>query len=97
MDSSADLLLQAAREALWACMYASMPLLIPILVVGLVIGVVQAATSVNEATLSFVPKLAVTALVLVVGRRDDSRRDGDLHSYHDRADRARRSLTCLRG
>ena len=34
--------------------------------VGLVVGVIQAATSVNEQTLTFVPKLAVIALVLVV-------------------------------
>ena len=33
---------------------------------GLVVGIVQAATSVNEQTLSFVPKLVVTALVLVL-------------------------------
>jgi flagellar biosynthetic protein FliQ len=31
-----------------------------------VVGVIQAATSVNEQTLTFVPKLAVTALVLVI-------------------------------
>ena len=36
------------------------------LVVGLLVGVVQAATSVNEQTLTFVPKLAVVAVVLVV-------------------------------
>jgi flagellar biosynthetic protein FliQ len=34
--------------------------------VGLVVGIIQAATSVNEQTLSFIPKLAVTALVFVV-------------------------------
>ena len=42
-------------------------LLLPALVVGVVIGVLQAATQVNEMTLSFIPKLLVTALVLVVG------------------------------
>jgi flagellar biosynthetic protein FliQ len=36
------------------------------LAIGLVVGIVQAATSVNEQTLTFVPKLAVVALVLVV-------------------------------
>jgi flagellar biosynthetic protein FliQ len=34
--------------------------------VGLLIGIIQAATSVNEQTLTFIPKLAVTALVLVL-------------------------------
>ena len=37
-----------------------------LLAVGLVVGVIQAATSVNEQTLTFVPKLVVTALVLVM-------------------------------
>jgi flagellar biosynthetic protein FliQ len=36
------------------------------LVVGLVIGVLQAATSINEATLSFIPKLAALAVTLAV-------------------------------
>ena len=44
----------------------SLLLVIGILVVGLVVGVIQAATSVNEQTLSFIPKLAITALVFVV-------------------------------
>ena len=35
--------------------------------VGVVIGVLQAATQINEMTLSFIPKLLITALVLVVG------------------------------
>jgi len=42
-------------------------LLLPALVVGVVIGVLQAATQINEMTLRFIPKLLVTALVLVVG------------------------------
>jgi flagellar biosynthetic protein FliQ len=42
------------------------PVLLSALAVGLVVGVVQAATSVNEQTLTFVPKLGVIALVLVL-------------------------------
>merc|ERR1711969_543132 len=42
------------------------PVLIASLAVGLLIGLIQAATSVNEQTLTFVPKLAITALVLVL-------------------------------
>ena len=41
-------------------------MLLATLAVGLVVGIVQAATSVNEQTLTFVPKLVVTAFVLVV-------------------------------
>ena len=41
-------------------------MLLATLAVGMVVGIIQAATSVNEQTLTFVPKLAVTAVVLVV-------------------------------
>ncbi len=42
------------------------PLLIPALVVGLLVGMFQAATQINEMTLSFIPKLAVIGLALVL-------------------------------
>ncbi|HHJ13666.1 MAG TPA: flagellar biosynthesis protein FliQ [Gammaproteobacteria bacterium] len=42
------------------------PLLLSALVVGLLVGMIQAATQINEMTLTFVPKLAVVALVLLV-------------------------------
>lgn len=45
------------RSALWAVLVISGPLLAVALGVGLFIGVIQAATSINEATLSFIPKL----------------------------------------
>lgn len=41
-------------------------ILLPALFVGLLVSMFQAATSINEQTLSFVPKLLVTILVLVV-------------------------------
>ncbi len=41
------------------------PLLLSALVVGLLVGMLQAATQINEMTLTFVPKLMVVALVLV--------------------------------
>ena len=52
------------REALLMISYISAPLLLAALFVGLLIGVVQAATSINEMTLSFIPKLI--ALVLAI-------------------------------
>lgn len=52
------------RGALWAVMKISAPLLIVALGVGLFIGVIQAATSINEATLSFIPKLIAIGLAL---------------------------------
>ena len=54
------------RGALWAVMMISAPLLLVALGVGLFIGVIQAATSVNEMTLSFIPKLVVMGLALSI-------------------------------
>ena len=42
------------------------PILIVLLVVGLVIGILQAATSVNESALAFIPKLIAVGLVIAV-------------------------------
>lgn len=53
-----------AQQTLWITALAAAPLLIPALITGLLLGMVQAATSVNEATLTFVPKLIILALML---------------------------------
>jgi flagellar biosynthetic protein FliQ len=54
------------REAFYTGMLVAAPLLIVSLLVGLVISVLQAATSIQEFTLSFVPKLIAIAVVLVL-------------------------------
>lgn len=59
-------LLALADRMLWVTALVAAPVLLASMAVGLVIGVVQAATSVSEQTLTFVPKLVVIALVLVV-------------------------------
>jgi len=64
MDTST--VIELGTQALWMTVLISAPLLAVALAVGLVIGIVQAATSVNEATLSFIPKLAAMALTLAV-------------------------------
>ncbi|WP_230281162.1 MULTISPECIES: flagellar biosynthetic protein FliQ [unclassified Croceicoccus] len=66
MESDALPLLALADRMLWITALVAAPVLIASLAVGLLIGLIQAATSVNEQTLTFVPKLAVTALVLVL-------------------------------
>jgi flagellar biosynthesis protein FliQ len=66
MESDPDFFMGLAQQALWTTALASMPILIPVLIVGLLVGIVQAATSINEATLSFVPKLIVVAVVLAL-------------------------------
>jgi flagellar biosynthetic protein FliQ len=55
-----------AREALWMTILISAPLLGVALIAGVLIGVIQAATSINEMTLSFIPKLAALALVIAI-------------------------------
>lgn len=65
MDEMQNMLALADRM-LWTTALVAAPILIASLGVGLVIGLVQAATSVNEQTLTFVPKLGAIAVVLVV-------------------------------
>ena len=65
MDEMPQLLALADRM-LWTAGLIAAPVLLASLAVGLVIGLVQAATSVNEQTLTFVPKLGAIALVLVL-------------------------------
>jgi len=59
-------LLALADQTLWVTALIVGPVLIAALLIGLVVGIIQAATSVNEQTLTFVPKLAVIAVVFVV-------------------------------
>ena len=50
------------RIAFWQIIIAAGPLLAIALAVGLIIGIIQAATSINEMTLSFVPKLVIVMI-----------------------------------
>ena len=59
-------LLALADQTLWVTALIVGPVLVAALTVGLLVGIIQAATSVNEQTLTFVPKLAIVALVFVV-------------------------------
>ena len=61
-----DYFIGVAQQALWILALACAPILIPALIAGLVLGMVQAATSINEATLTFVPKLIVVAICLAL-------------------------------
>ena len=54
------------QQALWVTMMIAAPMLGSALAVGLLIGMIQAATQINEMTLSFIPKLLVLVLSLVV-------------------------------
>ena len=56
----------AGQQGLWVLLMVSAPVLLVVLVVGLVVSVFQAATQINEATLSFVPKIIAAVVVLAV-------------------------------
>lgn len=62
----ADYFVGVAQQSLWVLALASAPILIPILVVGVLLGMVQAATSINEQTLSFIPKIIVVGGMLAL-------------------------------
>lgn len=65
MDN-ADFFIGIAQHALWVAALSCGPILIPALITGILVGMFQAATSINEATLSFIPKVMVVGFVLVV-------------------------------
>ena len=54
------------QQALYVMLVLSAPLLLVALVVGLVVSILQAATQINEMTLSFIPKILAVFTVLVL-------------------------------
>lgn len=61
-----DIVITVGREALFMIVVLAGPLLASALLVGLLIGVLQAATQIQEQTLSFIPKLLALAVALIV-------------------------------
>lgn len=61
-----ETVLSQSNEALKLALLLGAPLLLTSLVVGLVIGLFQAATQINEMTLSFIPKVVAMAAVMVI-------------------------------
>ena len=55
------------RQALWIVLVLVSAVIVPSLCVGLVVAVFQAATSINEQTLSFLPRLIMTLTALAFG------------------------------
>ncbi|HTI45682.1 MAG TPA: flagellar biosynthesis protein FliQ [Casimicrobiaceae bacterium] len=58
--------LTLTQQALWVTALVAAPLLLTALVVGLVVSIFQAATQINEMTLSFIPKLLAMFVALVL-------------------------------
>ena len=61
-DGNIDML----EMAFWQIILSSAPVLLIALAIGLLIGIIQAATSINEMTLSFVPKVILVMLTLLI-------------------------------
>ena len=59
------LFLDLLKETLWMTMIISAPLLMTGLVVGTLVSLVQTVTQLQESTLTFVPKLLVSGIVLI--------------------------------
>lgn len=58
-----DVLFDTLRQGLWAGVMISTPILVAALVAGVAVGLFQALTSIQEMTLTFVPKLGVMIVV----------------------------------
>jgi flagellar biosynthetic protein FliQ len=63
---SEEMILKLGQDTLRTTALLASPLLVSALVVGLVVSVFQAVTQINEATLTFIPKMIVVGLVLVI-------------------------------
>ena len=61
-----ETIMTIAQRALEITILLSAPLLLAALIIGLLVGVFQAATQINETTLSFIPKLIGMAITLVI-------------------------------
>lgn len=64
---SPEVFVDILRDALFLVILLVSTVIVPSLIIGLVVAVFQAATSINEQTLSFLPRLIVTLLSLIIG------------------------------
>lgn len=62
---SPESVMDIGRQAMYVTVLLAAPLLVSALIAGLLIGIFQAATQIQEMTLSFIPKLLVIAIALV--------------------------------
>ena len=61
-----DLIIKLGQDALRTTALLSAPILIATLVIGLAVSIFQALTQINEATLTFIPKMLVVAVVIIL-------------------------------
>ena len=63
---NAGYVMDLSREVIWTIVKVAAPLLIISLIIGLIVSVLQTITSIQEQTLTFVPKFLAVMLVLVL-------------------------------
>ena len=63
---STDYVLYLSQETLMTAIYILTPILGSALLVGLAVGIFQAITSIQEMTLSFIPKIAIVGMVILM-------------------------------
>ena len=61
-----EMVLDIGRDSLWVIALLAAPMLLSALGIGLLVGMIQAATQIQEMTLTFIPKLIVLALALLI-------------------------------
>ena len=61
-----ELIVKLGQDALKTMAMVSGPILISTLIIGLIVSIFQALTQINEATLTFIPKMIVVAVVILV-------------------------------
>lgn len=61
-----DLVLHLGQQAIQTTAMVSAPMLLSALVIGLIVSIFQAITQINEATLTFIPKMLVVGVVLLI-------------------------------
>ena len=63
---STGVIIDIAREVIWTVVKVTMPLLLVSLIIGLIISIFQTVTSIQEQTLTFVPKIIAIFLALIL-------------------------------
>lgn len=61
-----ELVVQVLKEAFYNSFIILLPILSVSLIIGIIISIFQAATSIQEMTLTFVPKILITALTIIL-------------------------------
>ena len=70
------------RQAVWVALISSLPILLMAMGIGLVVGILQTATSIQEQTLVFIPKIIAVLVGVVFFRSLHFRPGGGVYGFH---------------